>query len=211
MADCPAGKVRGRCSTQTLSCASTAMLDASPNFHFAGTLGQDGSTSNTGTAAAPAIPMNAAIRNAPLRMLDVMLQPLRESILRHPRALRLRDNEGRWPPLQTSTSPMWVSPHVSGAACAPPSRSPMKKTVSASPRERRIPRYWRSSPSSPPSLPCWCKPMPTPSRVLSLACSTMSSRPAPKTLCVTCSLSKEAGLPLFWWVRSCLPCGPVPA
>ena len=28
--------VRGRCSSQTLSCASTAKLEASPSFHFGG-------------------------------------------------------------------------------------------------------------------------------------------------------------------------------
>ena len=34
--------------SQTLSCASTAKLDGSPSFHFAGTFGHVRSTSNTG-------------------------------------------------------------------------------------------------------------------------------------------------------------------
>ena len=44
--------VRGRCSTQTLSCASTATLEASPSFHCGGTFGQDRSTANIGTERA---------------------------------------------------------------------------------------------------------------------------------------------------------------
>src|SRR5437773_3841378 len=40
--------VRGRCRTQTLSCASMAKLDGSRSFHFAGTLGNARSTSNMG-------------------------------------------------------------------------------------------------------------------------------------------------------------------
>src|SRR5215813_10345785 len=40
--------VRGRCRTQAFPCASIAMLDTSPSFHFAGTFGHEGSTSNIG-------------------------------------------------------------------------------------------------------------------------------------------------------------------
>src|SRR6266481_7785272 len=40
--------VRGRCRTQTLSFASIAMLEGSPSFHCAGTLGHERSTSNVG-------------------------------------------------------------------------------------------------------------------------------------------------------------------
>mgnify|MGYP003334467509 FL=1 len=47
--------VRGRCSTQTLSWASKAMLDGSPSFHFGGIFGHAGSTSNTGRLRAGAI------------------------------------------------------------------------------------------------------------------------------------------------------------
>src|SRR6516165_2856045 len=55
-------RVRGRCRSQTLSCASTAKLDASPSFHLAGTFGQAASTSNIGRlrgacACAAALPM----------------------------------------------------------------------------------------------------------------------------------------------------------
>src|SRR5262249_60844538 len=41
--------VRGRCRSQTLSCASMAKLDASPSLNCGGSLGHAGSTSNTGT------------------------------------------------------------------------------------------------------------------------------------------------------------------
>ncbi len=37
---CSGLSVRGRCSTQILSCASTPMLEASPSFHCGGTFGQ---------------------------------------------------------------------------------------------------------------------------------------------------------------------------
>jgi hypothetical protein len=48
IAACSGFTVRGRCSSQTLSCASMAKLEASPSFHFSGTLGHDASTSNFG-------------------------------------------------------------------------------------------------------------------------------------------------------------------
>src|SRR4030095_3864136 len=41
-------RVRGRCSSQTLSWPSIAKLEASPIFVCGGSLGQDLSTSNTG-------------------------------------------------------------------------------------------------------------------------------------------------------------------
>src|SRR6185503_7640298 len=44
----PALTVRGRCSSQTLSLASMAKLDASPSFHCGGTFGHALSTSNSG-------------------------------------------------------------------------------------------------------------------------------------------------------------------
>ena len=44
--------VRGRCSSQTLSCASMAKLDASPTFHCGGSFGQALSTSKIGTPRA---------------------------------------------------------------------------------------------------------------------------------------------------------------
>src|SRR5262245_9000515 len=44
----PGFTVRGRCSSQTLPLASIAKLDASPSFHFGGTLGHALSTSNSG-------------------------------------------------------------------------------------------------------------------------------------------------------------------
>src|ERR1700721_706151 len=42
MAACSGLRVRGRCRSQTLSCASTAKLEASPTFHLPGILGQAG-------------------------------------------------------------------------------------------------------------------------------------------------------------------------
>ena len=42
IAACSGGSVRGRCRSQTLSCASIAKLDGSPSFHFSGTFGQAG-------------------------------------------------------------------------------------------------------------------------------------------------------------------------
>src|SRR5215510_6544010 len=47
-----ADKVRGRCNTQTLPCASTFELDTMPRIHWLGTLGQVGSTLNLGTSRA---------------------------------------------------------------------------------------------------------------------------------------------------------------
>src|SRR5215831_2852519 len=44
--------VRGRCRSQTLSCASMAKLDASPSLNCGGSFGHAGSTSNTGTLRA---------------------------------------------------------------------------------------------------------------------------------------------------------------
>src|SRR5262245_21764705 len=44
----PGFSVRGRCSSHTLSLASIAMLEASPSFHFGGTLGHSLSTSKSG-------------------------------------------------------------------------------------------------------------------------------------------------------------------
>src|SRR5438067_2521704 len=44
--------VRGRCRSQTLSCASMAKLEASPSLNCGGSFGHAGSTSNTGTPRA---------------------------------------------------------------------------------------------------------------------------------------------------------------
>src|SRR6266567_1836421 len=78
--------VRGRCNSQTLSCASTAKLDASPTLYWGGTFGQTLSTSNVGSARvvwaaagapkspypAPA-PTNDAIRTARPKQKRFML------------------------------------------------------------------------------------------------------------------------------------------
>src|SRR5438874_11277944 len=47
-----ADNVSGRCSTHTLSCASTFELDTTPSIHLLGTFGQVGSTLNFGTSRA---------------------------------------------------------------------------------------------------------------------------------------------------------------
>src|SRR4030095_449467 len=53
--------VRGRCKTQALPSASMAILDTSPSFHFAGTFGHEGSTSNIGMLRASALEVCAAV------------------------------------------------------------------------------------------------------------------------------------------------------
>ena len=45
---CSGLSVRGRCKTQTLSCASMATLEGSPSFHCGGTFGHARSTSKIG-------------------------------------------------------------------------------------------------------------------------------------------------------------------
>src|SRR5215472_10997427 len=111
--------VRGRCSTQTLSLASIAMLEGSPSFHCGGTFGQARSTSNTGrlrdsaactvaaaleshfcvTLAAPAI----AIRATQVRYLPfIVSSPV--AVFRTPIVMRAGHRLGEslvpWPNVQ---------------------------------------------------------------------------------------------------------------
>ena len=80
IAACSGLSVRGRCSTQILSCASIPMLEGSPSRHCGGTFGQERSSSNTGmervcaltcATCVPATTINAAraARHAGLRII----------------------------------------------------------------------------------------------------------------------------------------------
>src|SRR5262252_8322014 len=81
--------VRGRCRSQTLSCASMAKLDASPSLNCGGSFGHAGSTSNTGTlrracacgdcAAALVVKSHAAGTPAATRYAS---RPMRPRVLR---------------------------------------------------------------------------------------------------------------------------------
>src|SRR5262249_26340025 len=81
--------VRGRCRSQTLSCASMAKLDASPSLNCGGSFGHAGSTSNTGTlrracacgdcAAALVVKSHAAGTPAAMRYAT---RPMRPRVLR---------------------------------------------------------------------------------------------------------------------------------
>src|SRR5215469_8245046 len=79
--------VRGRCRSQTLSCASMAKLDASPSLNCGGSFGHAGSTSNTGTlracagdcAAALVVKRHAAGTPAAMRYVT---RPMRPRVLR---------------------------------------------------------------------------------------------------------------------------------
>src|SRR5262245_4387516 len=80
--------VRGRCRSQTLSCASMAKLDASPSLNCGGSFGHAGSTSNTGTlrtcacgdcAAALVVKSQAAGMPAATRYAT---RPIRPRVLR---------------------------------------------------------------------------------------------------------------------------------
>src|SRR6516165_4842902 len=80
--------VRGRCRSQTLSCASMAKLDASPSLNCGGSFGHAGSTSNTGTlracacgdcAAALSVKSHAAGTPAATRYAS---RPMRPRVLR---------------------------------------------------------------------------------------------------------------------------------
>src|SRR5499426_3745781 len=80
--------VRGRCRSQTLSCASMAKLDASPSLNCAGSFGHAGSTSNTGTLracacgdCAAALVMKSHAAGTPAAMRYVT-KPMRPRVLR---------------------------------------------------------------------------------------------------------------------------------
>src|ERR1700745_3910196 len=76
--------VRGRCRSQTLSCASMAKLDASPSLNCGVTSGHAGSTPNTGTlracacgdcAAALVVTSHAAGAPAAMRYATTPMRP----------------------------------------------------------------------------------------------------------------------------------------
>src|SRR5688572_22889114 len=80
MAACSGGRVRGRCRSHTLSCASIAKLEGSPSFHFSGTLGQAESTSKVGrlrpcgpcaSATGPSSQASADAATRPRRTFDL--------------------------------------------------------------------------------------------------------------------------------------------
>src|SRR5262245_18529413 len=115
--------VRGRCRTHAFPCASIAMLDTSPSFHFAGTFGHEVSTSNRGRSrgcawevcaaasvsnshilARPATMANA-IRTAPLEFLRFMAYLLKVQVAyRYFFCVKTDLRTMQWTPLRISTT-----------------------------------------------------------------------------------------------------------